>query len=277
MSGFFFWGVNIIMTTFKQFLAEEIYVKGDDLVIATQAFRSASSKEAISTYFRSQPYETRIRGCDADVYSLMNYVSSEVTTNILKSLKGSGPYHVNEKQFAGLMKQIREAAAKVVKRVNPTVIIYPKSKSDLLKQFVDEVKASAPNAIVLNDSFIKSALDAEDVEPLINTDHPDWVKFAETHPKDVEKLKKQLKTHIQKGELELKKLYKPYLKFIKNFIELKNAYDVLDKVLGEKVLVVDDILSSGSTMAEMIRQLQDLEPSKIVGLTMFKHTVSAKE
>ena len=78
------------------------------------------------------------------------------------------------------------------------------------------------------------------------------------------------------GELELKKFYKPYLKFIKNFIELRDAYEVLDKVLGKSVLVVDDILSSGSTMAEMIRQLEEFEPSKIAGLTLFKHTSASK-
>jgi hypoxanthine phosphoribosyltransferase len=47
-------------------------------------------------------------------------------------------------------------------------------------------------------------------------------------------------------------------------------------VMEKNVLVVDDILSSGTTMAEMIRQLEELEPSKIVGLTLFKHTTVSK-
>ena len=174
------------------------------------------------------------------------------------------------------MKQVRESAAKVVNRVNPDVIIYPKSSSEFLKAFVDEIKASSQSAVVLSDQFVKKTLDAENVEPLINTDHPDWSKFERDHPKEVEKLKKSLKNLIKGGELELKKFYKPYLKFIKNFVELKDAYDVLETVMEKNVLVVDDILSSGTTMAEMIRQLEELEPSKIVGLTLFKHTTVSK-
>ena len=264
------------MTTFKQLILEEISINGDNLQITMQHYKSASTKDAISTYFRTQPYITTIKGCDADVYSLLNYVSSSSMTDILKSIKGNGPFEVNPKQFEHFMRQVKDAASKVVKRSNPDIIIYPKSMSPFLKKFVAEVKASAPNAEVLDDAFVKKTLDAEDVEPLINTSHPDWKKFAEEHPEEVKKLKRSLQTNIKKGELELKKLYKPYVKFIKNFVELRQAYETLEKVMGKSVLVVDDILSSGSTMSEMIRQLSEFEPSKIVGLTVFKHTVASK-
>jgi hypoxanthine phosphoribosyltransferase len=257
-------------------ILEDITINGDSLRITIQHYKSASTEDSISTGFRTQPYVTSIKGCDADVYSLLNYVSSDTSTQILKSLKGHGPYKVNDKQFDAFMKQIKTAASKVVSRVNPEIIIYPRSKSDFLQRFVNEIKNSASGVEVLDNQFIKSILDAENVEPLINTNHPDWKKFSTEHPKEVEKLKKQLKSQIQAGELELKKLYKPYLKFIKNFIELKDAYEVLDKVLGKRVLVIDDILSSGATMAEMIRQLNDFEPSKIAGLTIFKHTTLSK-
>jgi hypothetical protein len=257
-------------------ILEDITIVGDDLRITVQHYRAASTADSISTSFPKQPYTTTIKGCESVIYSLLNYVSSETSSNILKSLKGKGPAKVNGKQFEIFMKQVRESAAKVVNRVNPDVIIYPKSSSEFLKAFVDEIKASSTSAIVLSDQFVKKTLDAENVEPLINTDHPDWEKFERDHPKEVEKLKKSLKNLVKGGELELKKFYKPYLKFIKNFVELKDAYDVLETVMEKNVLVVDDILSSGTTMAEMIRQLEELEPSKIVGLTLFKHTTVSK-
>jgi hypothetical protein len=257
-------------------ILEDITIVGDSLRITVQHYKAASTEDSISTGFPKQPYTTSIKGCNAEIYSLLNYVSSETSTKILKSLKGKGPAKINEKQFEIFMKQVREAAAKAVKRVNPDVIISPKSSSEFLNAFVDEVKASAPTAKLLTNQFVKKVLDAENVEPLINTKHPDWEKFEKTHPKEVEKLKKSLKTVIKDGELELKKFYKPYLKFIKNFVELKDAYDVLEEVMGKNVLVVDDILSSGTTMAEMIRQLEEFEPSKIAGLTLFKHTTISK-
>jgi len=263
-------------STFKQFISEEIAINGEALKISIQNYRAASTKDSISTYFNRQPYTTKIKGCKSEIYSLLNYVSSETTTKILTSLKGKGPLDVPEKQFQNFMSQVKTSAGTVTQRVKPDIIIYPKSSSEFLTKFVDAVSASFPQAEVLPEKFIKAVLDAENVEPLLNTEHPDWEKFARENPKEVEKLKKQLKAHIQRGELELKKLYKPYLKFVKNFIELRDAYDLIDKVLDKVVLVIDDVLSTGTTMSEMIRQLEDIEPSKIVGLTLFKHTVSPK-
>lgn len=262
--------------TFKQFLNESISVVNGDLQISTQKYKSGSTKDEISTYLDHKPYTTKVSGCDAEIYSILNYVSSEVSTNILKSLKGGGPYKVNDKQFESLMKQVRTATSTLVKRFKPDVIIYPKSKSPLVKYFVDEISSEYPSAEVLSDRFMKTILDAENVEPLINTSHPEWKKFAEENPKLVISLKKDLKRQIKGGELELKKFYKPYLKFIKNFLELEDAYEVLEKVMEKNVIVVDDILSSGSTMSEMIRQLSDFEPSDMIGLTMFKLTSSQK-
>lgn len=268
------------MITFKQFLLEtlleDISVEGDSVRITSQNYKSASTKDSISTYFRTQPYVTHTAGIDADIFSILNYVSSETSTEILKSMKGIGHHKVNENQFAALMSQVKASASVLVKRIKPDVIIYPKSKSDLLRKFVDEIHSAYPTAEVLSDAFIKRALDAEDVEPLINTKHHLWKKFSDENPKAVKDLKRSLKSQIKNGELELKKFYKPYLKFIKNFIELKDAYTVLEKVMNNNVLVVDDILSSGSTMNEMIRQLEEFEPSKITGLTLFKLTTTPK-
>jgi hypothetical protein len=264
------------MTTFKQYLSEEIAIFNDKIRITTQHDRAASMSNSISTYFKKVPLETSIPDCPAVVHSLLNYVSSEDSTNILKSLKGKGPYDVDQKQLASLMANAKTASAGLIKKLKPDVIIYPKSSSPLVKLFVDQLSTLAPNAKVLSDAFIKKALDAEDVEPLINKNHPQWEKFAKSSPKAVHELEMSLKRQIKNGELELKKLYKPHLKFIKNFIELKDAYTVLDTVLDKHVLVIDDILSSGSTMNEMVRQLVDLEPSKITGLTLFKVTTQPK-
>lgn len=259
--------------TFKQFLQEEISLVNGKANITIQHYQAGSTKETISTYFRAQPYTTKLRGVDAEVYSLLNYVTSETSSDILKALKAS---NVSEVQLDNFMKQVKSSVSIFVKRVKPDVIIYPRSSSPFLTRFMDEVTSAYPSAEVLSDRFVKSALDAEDVEPLLNTAHPDWKKFSEEHPDQVKLLRQNLKSQLKRGPLELKKLYKPYLKFIKNFIELRDAYEVLEKVMDRSVLVVDDILSSGATMAEMVRQLAELEPSKLVGLTLFKHTTQPK-
>lgn len=268
------------MTTFKQFLQdhleEDISIDGNNLRITTQHYKAASTKESISTYLRTLPYVTHTKGMDADVYSMLSYVSSDMSSDILKSLKSGSPFGVNEKQLDALMKQVKDSVGVLIKKLKPDIIIYPKSSSKLLSRFVNDISSTYPSAKVLPEAFIKRALSAEDIEPLINTEHPAWKKFSEENPKSVHELKMSLKRQIKNGELELKKLFKPHLKFIRNFIELKDAYNILDEIIGKKVLVMDDILSSGSTMNEMIRQLRELEVAQISGLTLFKLTTTTK-
>jgi phosphoribosylpyrophosphate synthetase len=195
---------------------------------------------------------------------------------MLTSIKGKGPYELHKKQFEVLMKQLRDGTEKILKQTRPDVLVYPKSGSPFLKQYIDSIRNLDPDLKIIDNAFLKKQLDGTEIEPLINTSHPDWEKFASENPKEVVKLKRSIATNIHNGVIELKKLYKPYVKFIKNFIEMRDAYELLDSVLGKKVIVIDDILSSGATMAEMVRQLEELEPSEIYGLTVFKHTTSQK-
>lgn len=255
-------------------LTERIYSSDGKLVITIQNHREASDSSQISTYVNRQPYVTHIRGVDAEIYSLFNYVSGPEVTNLLSSLKGKGPYELNPKQLDTFLVQCQIAIERVLEKTKPDVIIYPKSSSTLIGDLVSKITGAHDDIKVLGDAFVKKAIDAESVEPLINTAHPDWEKFSSEHPDEVKKLKKSVAKMIRdhKGRLELKKLYKPYLKFIKNFIEMKDAYEVLDSVLDKSVLVLDDVLSSGTTMAEMVRQLAEMEPKSLAGLTIFKHT-----
>jgi hypothetical protein len=252
-------------------ILEGISAANDRVVFSTTSWREASTKDTISTSFKRIPYKTSIKGSDP-IYSILNYISSDQTTKLLTSLKGKGPYQVNDKILDQFLTGVVGASKKIIDHLDPTVIIYPKSSSDLLKKFVEKLKSAYPNIKVADEAFIKTVLKAGDEEAMINTAHPDWKKFAEENPEAVSDLKKSLARNIKDGNLELKKLYKPYTKFIKNFVELKDAYQTLEQVMGQKVIVVDDILSSGTTMLEMFRQLKEFEPELIAGLTIFKRT-----
>lgn len=252
-------------------ILEGISAANDRVVMSTTNWKETSTPDTIGTSFKRVPYKSTIKGSEP-IWSILNYVSSDQSTKILQSLKGKGPYQVTDKQIDQLLTGVVGACRQLFASVKPEVLIYPKSSSDLLKQFVEKLKKAYPGIEVLDEAFIKKALKAGDEEALINTDHPDWEKFSKENPKAVSELKKTLARHIQDGNLELKKLYKPYVKFIKNFVELKDAYNVLEKVMDKNVMVVDDIFSSGTTMLEMMRQLKEFEPKDISGLTIFKRT-----
>lgn len=250
---------------------EGIYSNHNVLSISSTKERETSSNDRISTSFKRIPYKSTIKGSEP-IYSVLNYISSDESTKLLTSLKGKGPYTVNEKQIDHLLIGIVGACKQIMTHLDPEVILYPKSSSPLVKQFVDKLHKAYPKIKIADEAFVKKVLQAGDEEALINTQHPDWKKFSDEHPDAADELKKSLKRHIKDGNLELKKLYKPYVKFIKNFVEMKDASNTLDHVIEKRILVVDDVLSSGSTMLEMFRQLREFEPETISGLTIFKRT-----
>lgn len=252
-------------------ILEGISAANNRVILSTTGWRETSTRDVISTSFKRIPYKTSIKGSDP-IYSILSYISSDETTKLLTSLKGKGPYEVNDKIINQLLVGVVGASKQIINHLDPSVIIYPKSSSDLTKMFVDKLKAAYPKIKVADEAFVKKVLKAGDEEALVNTAHPDWKKFSDENPDAVSELKKSLARHIKDGNLELKKLYKPYTKFIKNFVELKDAYNTLDQVMGQNVIVVDDILSSGTTMLEMFRQLKEFEPESVSGLTIFKRS-----
>ena len=241
------------------------------LRVSTTAWKETSTPDTISTSFKRIPYKTSIKGSEP-IYSILSYVSSPESTKLLTSLKEKGPYTVSPKQIDQILAGVVGASKQIITHLNPDVILYPKSGSPLVKNFVDALHKAHPKIEILDDAFVKKVLKAGDEEALINTQHPDWKKFSTENPDAVIELKKTLLRHIKDGNLELKKLYKPYVKFIKNFVEMKDASTVLDKVIEKRIMVVDDILSTGTTMLEMFRKLREFEPEAISGLTIFKRT-----
>lgn len=251
---------------------ESIFSKDGRLVMAAQASRSSSDADSISTYVRRQPYESTC--AYGDVYSVLNYVSSDETTDLLNSVKGKGPYVVNDAQLERFINTMAAACSSLMSRLSIDVIISPKSSSELVNKFVHALQKNNNKLVVLTDAFMKRAFDAEKVGALINMDHPYWQKFSDNNPGAVSKLTRSLEKQIKDnaGHIEIKKLYKPYAKFIKNFLELQDAYTCLEMVMGKNVMVIDDVYSSGSTMVEMMRQLKEFEPASVQGLTIFKRT-----
>lgn len=255
-------------------LLESIYASHDTVKITVQHDPAASEGGTISTYFKRLPYEAHIKGASETIYSLLNYVPNAETTKLLSSLKGKGPYTVEQRQLEMLIKSCVEACHRLITLFDPEVIVYPTSRSTLVRMFVERLHKHYPSIRFVDEAFIKKLLKTGDEEALLNTKHPEWEKFAASNPKEAEHLKRTLKRHAAGGTLELKRLYKPHLKFVKNFMELRNPSHTLDNVIGRRVLVVDDILSTGSTMVEMFRQLEEFEPEAMAGLTIFKRTTA---
>ena len=101
--------------------------------------------------------------------------------------------------------------------------------------------------------------------------------WKKKYNKDKRTLKQQLKRiyeNIQKDKkVDLKKLHTSVRKFIVDFmdVDINNfTQEQIDNMTGKNILVIDDIITSRSTMIDTIRQLKILDPKKVTGLVIFK-------
>jgi len=274
--------------TFKDFhnvnLNEVLKVDDNNNVVYTmQSSKFGSSKTEIDTYDKAPWYsehsDSKTGGID--VYSAYLYKHSEMVTNILHALKGEGPYKVADATRQKLLKATAKRTAALVLQKKVDTIIFPKSSSPFLKEFVGYVKQELGSAdvTVMDEAIIKKQIDAISVEKkdfseLIDFENP---KFNTLKPATIKALEKQIETSIkanaEKGKgntISMKDIYKGQAKFVKDFLEI--VKDLSEMLHDKNVMLVDDVLSSGATFSEMVRLVQKEKVKSLVGLTIFKLT-----
>lgn len=280
------------MITFKQFLAEDIFAKNGELFAALNPStdRKPSTSKSISTNLRPLGHQTGLtRG--QDVYYAFSYKPSTEeggSTDLLKSFKGSGPFTLPQ---ARRDKFIADTAAHMGNqfqkmRMKPDVIVTPQSSSALLKDFATQLADKLGVQAVKIGAFkkasnIKLPEDKAEAMKLIEKkfiDH-DYLdeKFSgdeATRAKAVKEICQAIYRSITKnGHIVSKELPKLYGKFVKGTMEQAEELGLT----GKTVMVVDDILSSGSTMSDLFRATKELGAEKVYGATIFARTSSAKE
>jgi hypothetical protein len=259
--------------------------KNNSVVYTLQKQKFGSSATEIDTYIGNGWYsEHTADSGNIDIYSSYLYKRGDVITGILKSLKGNGPYKVDDRTLNNFLKTTAARAAELVKQKKIDTIIFPKSSSSFLFAFVEEIKRHLGGAdvTVIADAIVKKQIDAVAVEKgdmteLFNFEHP---SFNTLKPATIKALEKQIARNIKSNEADgkgrtvsVKDLPKMQAKFVGNFLETVKE---LSELLQDKnVLIVDDVLSSGATFAEMVRLIKKEDVKSVIGLTIFKNTSEA--
>lgn len=135
------------------------------------------------------------------------------------------------------------------------IIVTMKSTSDLSKLFASFFQSKIPNIIYLPDTMLK-------VDPSKVT-----ISNAAS-PMQRKSLARIIQNAIDTGTyIEMKKVDTRMRKYINGFIEYDNVYKKLE---GKTVLVVDEYLTTGTTMAKAFQILEEMSPLAIYGVTIFK-------
>lgn len=117
------------------------------------------------------------------------------------------------------------------------------------------------------------------VNPVITKAHlneliEEWKKDQISNKKSLKKnLLKAYDDMQQAGELKMRKVHKSVRPFLIDFLDIdigRFSDEELTNMMGKRILVIDDIITTRSTMADTIRQLDILEPTQVTGLVIFK-------
>jgi orotate phosphoribosyltransferase-like protein len=273
------------MTSFREFLGEKIYVVNDEIKISYATFKDDINKETeIDNYTRPAGlYKAKdLKSDDTIIFSLYLFDTYPETMEIIKSLKKSGKYSISEKTYDTFLKSAAERAAKHIKQLDVDVIVYPKSSSNLVVDFIERLQKHLPKITFESDVFVKKKIKnienaadkvtRVDVSDLIDVYAPHFEKLSDKSVAELERaLVKVVNDNIKSGEdavLTLKRIYKHHAKFFINFLEISK--EIGETITEKNVLVMDDVLASGITTSEMIRMLEEIGPKKVTGLTLFK-------
>lgn len=275
------------MITFKQYLlTEDVFAKGDELLAAVNddTKNSPSTPGRINTNRHAlgrMASTTR----DTPVYYAFSYVPDEKTTAVLTSIKGNGPYSLTDVRRSKFLNDATQHMAAQFKRMKlqPDIVITPRSSSPFLHDFAERLADAMGVETGFLDAFSKTDVDlppdpAAALEyikkHLIDYDYIEK-KFVGDKAAMIDELAKMIRKNIKDngGKLAAKAIWKPYAKFVKGFmrhnLEGDHEYDLIDK----NVMVVDDVLSSGTTFSELFRIAKDeLQAAEVWGAALFSRT-----
>lgn len=274
-------------------LKEDIFVKGDELLAAVNpdSSRKPSTPTVISTNRRPLGRQTGLtRGLE--VFYAFSYKPSEApggSTDLLKSFKGKGPFKFSEQRRQKFLDEATTHMANEFKKMNmkADVIVSPQSSSSLLNDFAtllaDKLKIESKKIGAFKKSdAIELPDNKQEAMKLIASKYIDYKymdqKFSGDEAKRADAVNeicnavyRSIKKH---GAITSKELPKQFAKFVKNIMDIGDLDDVLD---GKTVMVVDDVLSSGSTMSDLFRLCQELGADKVFGATLFARTSNTKD
>lgn len=142
------------------------------------------------------------------------------------------------------------------------LIVTPSSTSkvlDLMKNFM-HAKAG-PNTSLASDLFVKNSI--ENIQF-------DQDKLNKLEDKNRAQVMAILKKAFSKEDYKLRSIPPRYRKFILNFIKLNTEAEkrIVNRVANGRVLIVDDILTEGTTVKNIHTILTDMGASEIISFVL---------
>ena len=241
-----------------QDLFDDINIVGDRLGFDYNARDGVSTRMGKKDF---QPYVRRDKTLDG--YSVYSVYSSqdENLTDVLLALKKKSYIKMDPADYAQFIRRTAiYITAKILGPNKTEVVVTPRSSTNILNDLLAELKARNPHIDFLPESYVKTA-DISKIE--VDYSHP-----AIT-PAIAKTLEGIVRAAQRTGKFEIKKALPQNRKFFRNFFEVVDPA-LTKRFINKNVCVFDDVLSSGTTVVQIMKDIGVYGPSAIYGCVIFK-------
>jgi len=142
--------------------------------------------------------------------------------------------------------------------------VSPQSSSLILRDLTEQLEKKSGAAELFDEAFVKNA------STDIKLDMTKVDKLPEKTKKEV--LRAFKKATDPSTPFKIKEVYSAHRKFFQEFVVFNKEDDrrLFNAVNGQKIILVDDYKTSGTTIKEMLRQLSDAGAAEVVVFVLLK-------
>jgi len=254
------------MLDFSQFakIINEGFIVKDNVV-----YFDANSSDFINTSFGKskglKPFESKMEnGVIYSVYNKDKYSEDKnMYKDVLDTIKGqSTKYTMDYNSYKSFISRTAIYMANLILKEGIDTILIMDSSSPLLTDLTLEINRRLPKYFEMF-TFNKQIFKNPDIQDI----HIDTmgIDISDTNYKSIESSIKKMK---REGHFKIHNIFLPNRKFVKNWLKIND--NMLSKIVDKKVALIDDIFTTGSTIYEASRLINDAGASYIMALTIVK-------
>lgn len=245
-----------------QSMLEKISVDNNKLVFNYKDTSKGDNKESIGTSFGKGKLIPFMKSDSIlDKKKVYSVYKSSGATDILKAIKSKNDIDMDSDDYKKFINRTAIYLSKVIQDEKVEVILSPKSSAKMVDDVLDAIKLRLPYIVDFKAVFEKISVD--DIKNVSMIDDP---RVTDKIRLSFETIKKKA---IKDGYFAMVKVDPKFRHFVRGFFQ-----DIDEKVVktceNKKVALLDDIISSGTTIAEMMRMIGAAGASDVIGITVFK-------
>jgi hypothetical protein len=225
------------------------------------------SKSIVNTSFgktkRLIPYEMKLPfGKMYTVYKKAKDADKEQYNEVLSTIKGQNSnYSMDVESYDKFLTRTALYLSKIVTSENIDTIIVMETSSRLLADLMVKMNKYLPKYYEMQ-TYNKGIFKNPEISAIeISTQH-------ELKPNTIKELERILTKANEKSYFSIKKVPAQFRDLIKNWLKINNK--ILSKIVDKRVMLIDDIVTTGSTVKEASVLIEEAGAKSLIGISIIK-------